>query len=97
MFPVDTVDTDDDGVDDGAEVCPATLLPDKPSHGLKKNRFAADTTGAFVDTDGTPSGYTVADTGGCWATQIITAAGLGNGHTRFGISGSALETWIAGL
>jgi hypothetical protein len=91
------LDSDGDGVLDPDDVCPATVVPDEPTDGLKKNRFAADASGAFLDGEGTPSGYTLVDTGGCSATQIIERAELGTGHTRFGISRSALEAWIASL
>jgi hypothetical protein len=38
--------------------------------------------------------HPLADTAGCSGTQIIEASGLGNGHTKFGINRSALETRI---
>ena len=60
------------------------MLPDQPTRGLKKNRYAASLDG-FASTDGVIV-YTLAETGGCSATQIIEEAGLGNGHKRFGIS-----------
>ena len=89
-------DGDGDGVSDADDVCPGTVLPDEiPA--LKVNRFAANTARAFVGAKGTPSGYTIADTGGCSATQIIAAAGLGNAHARFGITRSGLDTWVASL
>ena len=89
----DVVDPDDDndGVDDAADRCAETdLAGDTAPDRLKKNRFWSDASGAFVG-----SGLTVADTGGCSASQIIDAAGLGNGHQSFGISRSALNDWIA--
>jgi hypothetical protein len=94
---VGALDSDGDGVPDVSDVCPATVLPDTPTDDLKRNRFAANSDGVFVDARGALSGYTLADTGGCSATQIIAEAGLGDGHTRFGITRSALEAWIAGL
>jgi TolB protein len=91
-------DTDGDGVIDDDDVCPGTVLPeDQPTRGLKKNRFIANGDGDFVDGNGTLAGISVADTGGCSGSQIITAAGLGNGHSKFGISRSALLDWIATL
>ncbi len=89
----DVVDPDDDndGVDDPADRCAETDLADDTAPArLKRNRFWSDASGVFGG-----SGYTVADTGGCSASQIIDAAGLGNGHRRFGISRSALREWIA--
>jgi hypothetical protein len=89
-------DADGDGVSDADDVCPGTDLPDGILQ-LKVNRFAANTVGVFVDAKRTPSGYTIADTGGCSATQIIAAAGLGKAHARFGVTRSALDTWVASL
>jgi hypothetical protein len=37
------------------------------------------------------------DTFGCSASQIIAVAGLGKGHTKFGISKGALKDWIASV
>jgi hypothetical protein len=94
----DCVDVDDDGdaVADIDDTCPGTVLPDVISE-LKVNRFAANADGAFLDAAGKASGYTIADTGGCSAAQIIAAAGLGSAHTRFGITRSALDAWVASV
>jgi hypothetical protein len=92
---VDT-DADDDGVPDASDVCPGTVLPDN-IRDLQRNRYAADAQGVFRDRRGTSSGYTVTDTGGCSARQIVAAAGLGKGQLKYGLSRSALEAWIAGL
>ena len=35
------------------------------------------------------------DTAGCSCEQIIEMTGLGNGHTKFGCSNSAMMDWIA--
>ncbi|MDJ0771507.1 MAG: hypothetical protein QNJ12_22165 [Ilumatobacter sp.] len=86
------IDTDGDGVPDAEDVCPATVLPDQPSEGLKKNRYAASIDG-FASTDGIVVA-TLEDTGGCSGSQIIANSGLGAGHTKFGISRSALRDWI---
>ena len=94
--PAPDPDADDDGVADSADACPGTVLPDVIPE-LKVNRFAANADGAFVDAKGAPSGYTIADTGGCSATQIAAAAGLGSGHSRYGITRSALDAWVASL
>ena len=83
-------DADDDGVLDADDACAGTVLPDQPTGGLKKNRFAANADGVFADSNGTSAGITLADTDGCSATQIIAAAGLGAGHTKFGISKAEL-------
>ncbi len=94
-----SIDGDGDGVADSVDVCPGTVLAgdaDRPAQ-LKANRYFADAAGIFIDAKGTDSGFTVAETGGCSAAQIIAAAGLGSGHTRFGITRSALQDWIATL
>ena len=39
--------------------------------------------------------YTIQQTHGCGCAQIIDALGLGNGHTKFGCSISAMDEWIA--
>ena len=89
-------DDDNDGVDDETDACPDTRLgdADRPDR-LRANRYYANADGVFVDADGNEAGYTVADTGGCSASQIIEAAGLGKGHQKFGITGSSLDDWVA--
>lgn len=91
-------DEDLDGVPDVADVCEGTTLPEaNPTQGLKQNRFIADAAGNFVDINWEFSGITITDTGGCSGIQIINAAGLGEGHRKFGITRSALLDWIANL
>ncbi len=91
-------DADGDGVLDANDVCPATSLPDpQPTLGLRKNRYIASANGEFVDNSGNSSGIRVQDTGGCSGAQVIVEAGLGEGHTRFGITRSALLDWIEAL
>lgn len=86
-------DDDNDGVDDEDDLCPATTN-DEPTRRLKQNRFASTIeSGGFASTDGDVA-YSYLDTAGCSATQIIAASALGSGHSRFGISRSALEAWI---
>lgn len=94
-------DTDGDGVFDDDDVCPDTVIPEGvPTVRLGTNRFA------LVDGDGdfdtkSPNGngpnrsYTIEDTAGCSCEQIIAAQGLGNGHTKFGCSISAMDDWVA--
>ena len=91
-------DNDNDGIDDDEDRCAGTVLgdADRPDE-LKKNRYYADVDGVFVDAEGNEAGFDVADTGGCSATQIIEAAGLGTGHQRFGLTASALIAWTASL
>ena len=70
---------------DADDACGGTVLPDQPLVELKRNRFAANAGGEFVDGDGNPSGITVADTGVCSATQLIDALGLGARARKFGL------------
>lgn len=88
-------DADADGVDDTRDLCAGTVLPDTFSRVQKANRLGADDAGAVRYGDGTDSGYTLTDTGGCSALQIIDRAGLGNGHTRYGLSTGALLAWVS--
>jgi hypothetical protein len=39
--------------------------------------------------------FDMRDTAGCSCEQIIEAQGLGNGHTRYGCSIDAMESWIS--
>lgn len=87
-------DTDGDGLPDDVDLCPGTV-EDAPTSGRLPNRYWDDTDGAFVDGDGVPSGYTLVDTGGCSASQIVEATGLGQGHLSFGLTAGALENWVA--
>lgn len=91
-------DSDGDGVDDAADVCPDTDLDaeaDQPSKSLKPNHLWSTAAG-FVTTNGAGA-FSLEDTGGCSATQIIAAAQLGAGHAKFGISPGAMADWIAAL
>ena len=86
-------DADLDGVPDADDVCAGTMLPDEPLVELKRNRFAANDSGEFVDGTGRSAGLTLMDTAGCSAAQVIAAAGLGAGHSKFGISKGELMAW----
>src|SRR5437867_3075140 len=90
-------DSDGDGVDDAVDACPGTVMAERLPPHWKKNRFAANAAGQFVDANGAPSGISVVDTCGCSGSQIIAADGLSRGHSEYGISLSALQAWIAGL
>jgi len=93
-----SADSDGDGVLNFDDVCPDTVLPDVPTIGLRGARFAAMSDGTFDSgLDQFAGMYTIDDTAGCSGTQIIELLGLGAGHTKFGISKSALETFIASL
>ena len=88
------LDSDQDGVPDDVDECPGTVLPDLPTMQPGRHRYLANTSGAF-EVDGQLSGWTLTDTRGCSAAQIIEALGLGDGHLRFGISQGELTAWIA--
>ena len=94
------LDTDNDGVSDADDNCPGTVIPESvPTRSLGVNRFAlVDGDDVFDTTSpkgkGPRRGYTIANTTGCSCTQIIDALGLGNGHTKFGCSISAMDDWV---
>lgn len=90
--PLDS-DADLDSVPDEVDECPGTVLPDLATVQPGRHRYLANASGEF-EVDGQPSEWTVSDTRGCSATQIIEAAGLGDGHRRFGISHGELSGWV---
>jgi len=87
-------DADGDGVTDASDVCADTTLAGGPAK-LKPNHYWSTAAG-FVDRAGT-IGFTLDETGGCSAEQIIAAAGLGTGHTKNGISVDAMNAWVASV
>ena len=94
-------DIDGDGVLNGSDFCAGTVDPDGvPSVKLGVNRWA-DTDGDGVFDTTPPKGkgprrsYTIQDTAGCSAAQIIDELGLGKGHTKFGVSISGMDDWVA--
>lgn len=90
---IEDVDADGDGVVDHADLCPDTVLPERPSRGIGTKRFAATQEG-FVGADGSVV-RTLAETGGCSAFQIIDAMHLGEGHKKHGITRPHLNAWVA--
>lgn len=89
-------DDDSDGVLNGDDVCADTaagVVDSAPD--LKHNRYGTDESGVFMSGSDVDSGLTLSDTAGCSASQIIDAAGLGNGHVKFGLSRGALLDWVA--
>jgi hypothetical protein len=97
-------DDDNDGVDDGADVCPASVENSpSSSRGLGKNRWALEVingeiTGHFIQAppqSGSVFEFTIEDTRGCSCSQIVEAAGLGQGHRKRGCSTSAMLDWIS--
>ncbi|MDX1498959.1 MAG: hypothetical protein R3176_03625, partial [Woeseiaceae bacterium] len=94
-----TKDRDGDGVNDDADVCPATMLPEMPSARLGSNRFALTDADFAFDTSAPPGqgpgrSYTTEDTAGCSCTQIVAAEGLGDGHSKFGCSIGVMDNWV---
>lgn len=93
------VDADDDGITDDVDFCADTVTPDVPSIRLGTNRFALGDGGLFITTPpkgkGPNRSYTIEDTAGCSCEQIIDALDLGNGHTKFGCSISAMDNWVS--
>jgi hypothetical protein len=94
-------DDDDDGVLDSADRCAGTRIPDPsiPASGaLKQNRYSLLDADLVFDRrtvgNGTNETITTVETGGCNASQIADALGLGRSHYDHGVSRSALRTWI---
>jgi len=94
-------DSDQDGVNDDADYCPDTVIPEgAPTARLGTNRFAL-MDGDFIFDTTAPNGngpgrsYSTTDTAGCSCEQIVDAQGLGNGHIKFGCSISAMDDWVS--
>jgi hypothetical protein len=94
------VDGDDDGVLDGNDLCPGTVIPEGvPTVGLNPNHYALVDDDLIFDTVVPPGGgpgevFTTTDTAGCSCEQIIDALHLGNGHRKHGCSLGAMRTWV---
>ena len=97
---VTILDSDADGVPDGDDMCPATVIPESvPTVRLGTNRWALVDDDFAFDTiaakgKGPGRSYSTADTAGCSCEQIIVEQGLGKGHTKFGCSISAMDDWV---
>lgn len=92
-------DLDEDGVLNGDDFCPGTVIPESvPSRRLNPNRWALVDGDFDFDTvrkgKGKGRSYSTTDTAGCSCEQIIAAQGLGNGHTKFGCSNGAMDNWV---
>lgn len=95
-------DTDNDGVDDNADLCPATVIPEgvPTTEELNPNHWALTDDDGDFDTvikgkgNGPNRSYNIEDTAGCSCEQIIEMLGLGNGHTKHGCSISAMDDWV---
>lgn len=106
MFKVtiEPLDEDGDGIPDNEDFCPSTASSDLstgvPSQGLGVNRWADLDGDAVFDTvypqgQGPRLTFTLRNTAGCNCAQIIARLALGEGHTRFGCSISAMREWVA--
>jgi len=96
-------DSDDDGVDDVADICPDTVIDD-PTKRLGKNRWMWDG-GEWVTTESNGGGpdksFTMEETKGCSCEQILDTLvdktdRPFDGHYKFGCSSSVVEDWISG-
>jgi hypothetical protein len=91
--PDPVVDEDGDGVVDAADLCPGTVVDGFAD--LKPNRYTYDGT-ALVSEFSHNAPYTMEQTGGCSAAQIMAAMDVG-GPDRFGLSRPKLEAWVASV
>jgi hypothetical protein len=92
-------DLDEDGVLNGDDFCPGTVIPETvPTRRLNPNRWALVDGDFDFDTvskgRGPGRSYSTTDTAGCSCAQIIEAQGLGNGHTKFGCSIGVMDNWV---
>lgn len=94
-------DSDMDGVVDALDLCPMTVIPESvPTKKLGRNRWALINDDGEFDTvqpkgNGPKRSYSIDDTAGCSCSQIISGLDLGKGHSKFGCSISAMDTWKA--
>ncbi|MFZ1864540.1 MAG: PQQ-binding-like beta-propeller repeat protein [Polyangiales bacterium] len=89
-----SLDSDDDGVSDAFDVCPGTVADSIDPADLKNRHYAWYGGETLVSGGDHDPVFTIAETGGCSAEQIIDELGLGKGHVKFGLSLSALRSWI---
>ena len=92
---IETSDADGDGVVDAADVCADTTFTAGPAK-LKRNQFWSPSADGFVDGTGV-IGFTLEDTAGCSAQQIVVEAGLGKGHLKTGLSIGEMRAWVAAV
>jgi hypothetical protein len=94
-IPVAPPDSDEDGVLDADDICPGTQLPDVFA-AYQPSRYRADVDGLLTSGREHAPVYSLSDTRGCSASQIISALGLGKGHTDKGLTRAHLQAWIGG-
>jgi hypothetical protein len=84
----------------GVDMCADTLIREGvPTVRLGTNRWALVDDNLEFDTTapkgkGPGRSYSTTNTAGCSCEQIIEELGLGNGHTKFGCSISAMDDWL---
>ena len=93
-----TKDVDDDGVNDDADICPATVIPETLTRGLRPFRYALIDDNFVFDTvtrGGRPPllSFDTEDTGGCSCEQIGDIFGLGRTHEKFGCGIGVMFVW----
>ena len=96
-------DLDGDGICGDVDACADTAVPDGvPTVALGTNRWSDVDGDGIFDTvlpkgggKGPKRSYSMTDTQGCSCEQIIDAFDLGDGHTKFGCSISAMDDWVA--
>lgn len=95
LIDTSPLDADGDGVVDARDICADTTFSAAPAD-LKPNHYWSSSADGFVDPTGSVA-YSLADTAGCSAEQIIAEAGLGKGHQKSGLSIGELRKWIASV
>ncbi len=94
------LDEDQDGVWDGVDQCPGTVIAEGvPTLSLGTNRFALVDNDMVFDTKlpegkGPRFSLDIWDTAGCSCEQIIDEQDLGEGHTKYGCSIGAMKRWV---
>ncbi|MEQ9104801.1 MAG: T9SS type A sorting domain-containing protein [Rhodothermales bacterium] len=96
--PTESADTDGDSVGDNGDLCAVTVYDTME---LNPNQWALreGSTNFIqgVNRKGKSSGgsYSITETGGCSCSDIVEAAGLGQGHLKKGCSNSVMADWAA--
>ena len=93
-------DADGDEVCGDVDLCPGTANPESvPLVRLGINRWALCGADSIFDTTppkgrGPRRSYSTEDTRGCSCEQIIEELDLGKGHSKYGCSIGAMDTWV---
>ncbi len=90
-------DVDNDGVNDDADLCPATVIPETLERRLLPFRYALLDDDFVFDTRAPgfarPPVFTTEDTGGCSCGQIADRFGLGKWSRKYGCSRGLMRFW----